>query len=450
MATLSSPGLGSGIDVRSIIDKLMTVEKQPLMKIGTRVVELKAQLSAYGSLKSSVSGFRDAIDKLADLEKFKVFKATSSDDAVATVSASSTAARGVYNIEVLRTAENHRMAAGTTYANADTAIVGTAGDKMNISVGGAAFEVVYGGKTLAGIRDAINSAASNTGVTASILKDDVGFRLSLSSNDTGSAKALTVTYSAADPLALTTLNADRNSSGGFTAADLDASVRLEGQYTITSSSNTLTDTVQGVSIALQKAGTTRIRVDRDTSSVEQSVQSMAKAYSDLVATMNKMRGQVLKSDSAGLGSIESQLRNVLSQESEVDGLFSNAFEIGLSTQKNGQLTLDNKILKSAMEKDYDGLAKLFADPNQGLAKRLRTLADSLLETGSMLDGRSEGINSQIRAEEARKASIEQRLTIVEARLTATYNSLDTVVTRMTGTGNLLIQQLSGMTNLNNR
>lgn len=449
MATLSSPGLGSGIDVRGIIEKLMTVEKQPLMKISTRVVELKAQVSAYGSLKSSVSGFRDAIDKLADLEKFKVFKATSSDEAVASVSASSTAARGVYNIEVLRIAENHRLAAGTTYASTD-AIIGNAGEMMNISVGGSAFDVEIGGKSLAGIRDAINGASANTGVTASILKDDQGYRLSLSSNDTGSAKALTLSYTGSDPFAMTTLNTDRDTSGGFTAADLDAAVRLEGQFTITSSSNTLSETVQGVAITLKKAGTVRIGVERDTSSVDQSAQAFVKAYNDLIATMSKMRSQTLKSDSAGLSTIESQLRSVLSQESSADGLFSNAFEIGLSTQKNGQLSLDSKILKSAMEKDYEGLANFFADGTQGLAKRLRNLADSFLETGALLDGRAQGLNNQIQAEERKKASLEQRLTVVEARLTRTYNSLDTVVSRMTGTGNLLIQQLSGLTNLNAR
>ena len=449
MATLSSPGLGSGIDVRGIIEKLMTVEKQPLMKISTRVVELKAQVSAYGSLKSSVSGFRDAIDKLADLEKFKVFKATSSDEAVASVSASSTAARGVYNIEVLRIAENHRLAAGTTYASTD-AIIGNAGETMNISVGGSAFDVEIGGKSLAGIRDAINGASANTGVTASILKDDQGYRLSLSSNDTGSAKALTLSYTGSDPFAMMTLNTDRDTSGGFTAADLDAAVRLEGQFTITSSSNTLSETVQGVAITLKKAGTVRIGVERDTSSVDQSAQAFVKAYNDLIATMSKMRSQTLKSDSAGLSTIESQLRSVLSQESSADGLFSNAFEIGLSTQKNGQLSLDSKILKSAMEKDYEGLANFFADGTQGLAKRLRNLADSFLETGALLDGRAQGLNNQIQAEERKKASLEQRLTVVEARLTRTYNSLDTVVSRMTGTGNLLIQQLSGLTNLNAR
>ncbi len=447
MATLSSPGLGSGIDVRSIIDKLMTLEKQPLVKLSTRVVELKAQVSAYGALKSSVSGFRDAIDKLADLEKFKVFKATASDEAVATVTASSTAARGVYNLEVVRVAENHRLAAGTTYAGTD-AIIGNAGEMMTIAVGGAAFDVEIGGKSLAGIRDAINGSSANTGVTASILKDDQGYRLSLSSNDTGSAKALTVSYSAADAFALTTLNTDRDASGGFTAADLDASVKLEGQFTITSSSNTLSETVQGVSIKLKKAGTVQVNVDRDTSSVDQSAQAFVKAYNDLIATMSKMRSQTLKSDGAALGSIESQLRNVLSQESQAAGVFTNAFEIGLSTQKNGQLSLDSKIFKSAMEKDYEGLANFFADGTQGLAKRLRNLADGFLETGALLDGRTQGLNNQINREEAKKVALEQRLTLVEARLTATYNSLDSVVTRLTGTGNLLSQQLAGLRNLN--
>jgi len=327
-------------------------------------------------------------------------------------------------------------------------VIGNAGEMMNIAVGGAAFEVEVGGKSLAGIRDAINAATDNTGVTASILKDDQGYRLSLSSNDTGSAKALSISYSAIDPFALTTLNSDRDASGGFTSADLDASVKLEGQFTITSSSNTLSETLQGVSVTLKKAGAVQVNVERDASAVDQSAQDFVKAYNDLISTMSKMRSQTLKSDGAALGSIESQLRNVLSQESKVEGVFSNAFELGLSTQKNGQLSLDSKIFKSAMEKDYDGLANFFADGTQGLAKRLRNLADGFLETGALLDGRTQGLNNQITQEEAKKAALEQRLTVVEARLTATYNSLDSVVANLTATNNLLTQQLAGLRNLN--
>ena len=59
--SLSSPGIGSGLDVQGIVQKLMAVERQPLAKISARVVELKAQVSAYGSLKGAVSSFRDAL-----------------------------------------------------------------------------------------------------------------------------------------------------------------------------------------------------------------------------------------------------------------------------------------------------------------------------------------------------------------------------------------------------
>ena len=199
---LTSQGVGSGLDIKGIIDKLMSVERQPLVKLDTRTVELKAQVSAYGSLKSAVSTFRDAVDKLADIEKFKVYAATSSDKDVLDATASSSAARGVYNIQVNRIAENHRMASATTYADTGTTAIGTAGETMTLGVGGSQFVVAIGGKTMSQIRDSINAAADNSGVTASIIKDNAGFRLSLSSNTTGSAKALSASYSAADPFAL--------------------------------------------------------------------------------------------------------------------------------------------------------------------------------------------------------------------------------------------------------
>lgn len=216
---LSTPGIGSGLDIGGIIDKLMSLERAPVSRIDTRLVELKAQVSAYGSLKSAVSTFRDSLDKLADISKFKAFTATSSAATVVTTSASGSSGKGVYNINVQRLAENHRMAAGTTYADTGSTTIGTAGDTMTIGVGTESFTVDVGGKTLAGIRDAINTASANTGMTASVLKDDAGYRLSLSSNSTGSGKALSVSYSGGDLFALQTLNADRNSSGGFTTAD---------------------------------------------------------------------------------------------------------------------------------------------------------------------------------------------------------------------------------------
>ncbi|MGH8596149.1 MAG: flagellar filament capping protein FliD [Gammaproteobacteria bacterium] len=448
---LSSPGVGSGLDVRGIIEQLMSVERQPLVRLDADKVELKAQLSAYGSLKAAVATFRDAVAKLDDLAKFKVYAASSSDKDVLEASASSAAARGIYNIQINRIAENHRMAAATTLADTGTTIVGAVGDTMTLNVGGGAFTVEIGGKTLSQIRDAINEAGDNAGVTASILKDNVGYRLSIASNDTGAAKALTVSYSGADPFALATLNADRDSSGTFTPADLDASVRLEGLYDITSASNTLSDTIEGVTLTLKQAGTVTVNVSRDTGAVEKSVQEIVKAYSDLVGTMGKMRGQVLKSDSPVLLNIESQLRSILNSRSLADSGFENVFQLGLSTQKNGTLQLDTKVLSSALANDFEGVASLFADPTYGIAVQLETLADSFLETGGALDGRTQGLNDEVRANEDRKLQLEERVRLIEIRYTQQFNSLDRVIAQLTQTGNLVTQQLAllNRSNFNN-
>lgn len=442
---LSTPGVGSGLDIGGIVDKLMSIERAPVSKIDARMVELKAQVSAYGSLKSAVSTFRDAVDKLSDTSKFKVFTATTSKADVLTTSASSTAGKGIYNVNVQRLAENHRMAASTTYADTTTTIIGSGGDTVNISVGSSNFSVAFGGKTLAQVRDAINSASNNAGVTASILKDDAGYRLSLSSNGTGSEKALTLSYSGADPFALNTLNTDRDSSGGFTNADLNAVVTLENTFTVTSSSNTLTDAIEGVSLNLVGTGTSTVKVDRDTGSVSASVQNMTKAYSTLVSLMTKMKGEVLKSDTAAVQTIQEQLRNVLSTNVSTGGAFTNAFQVGVSTQKNGTLSVDTSVLTSAVTNDPESFANLFANADTGLAVRLRTLADSFLATGALLDGRAQGLSSAIQSAQDQKARMEQRLVIVQARLTRQFNSLDSLVSGLTRTGSAVTAQLDLLT-----
>jgi flagellar hook-associated protein 2 len=455
--SLSSPGIGSGLDVQGIVQKLMAVEQQPLSKISARVVELKSQVSAYGSLKGAVSSFRDSLEKLSDIKKFKAFSATSSDTAVLAGTASTEAARGTYSLEVLRLAESHRMAAGTAFTGSAD-VVGSPGDRMQITVGGNSFGIDYGGKSLATTRDEINAASDNTGVTASLIRDDVGYRLTLASNGVGSSSFIQLEYTnagtnIADPFALQSLNTDRDASGAFAAADLNAAVRLEGQYLVTSTSNTLSDAVQGVTLSLKKAGTATVTVDRDTAAVQSSVQAFAKSYSDLVALMTKMRREVLKSDTSALGTMESQMRAVLNSRVEGLGSLTNAFEAGLSTQKNGSLSVDTAMLSKIVAEDFDGLAKLFADPAQGLAKRLYDLADSYLETGGVLDGRSVGLERQVRESENKKTSVQERLKIVEARLLKTYNNLDLVVNRLQGTNSALTSQLEAITGfyrINNR
>lgn len=446
MAGLSSPGIGSGLDINGIITQLMTLERRPLVALQTRQIELKTQVSAYGNLQSALAGFQSAMEALNEPSKFKVFSAVSSETKVLTATAASDAAKGQFSLEVTRIAENHRMATAGAYSETDT--FGLPGDTVTIQVGADAFTVDIGEKTLAGIRDAINAASDNKGVTASLIKDDTGSRLVLSANATGSTSALQLSYSGVDPLALTTLNADRDGSGGFTAADLDAALMLEGLYSVTSASNTVSDVIQGVTLTLKESGTTTLKVDRDTGAVQTAIQSFAKAYNGVVQTIAKLRSQALRGDSAGLINIESQMRAALNTATSVSGKFSLPFQLGISTQRDGTLSVDTTVLGKALETDFDGVAAMFSDAENGLAVRLKRFADGYLGAGGILDGRTESLNAEDRRIEIRKAQIEARLIAREQALVRQYAALDAMVAQMQAMNTSLttaLDQLPGFT-----
>ena len=203
--------------------------------------------------------------------------------------------------------------------------------------------------------------------------------------------------------------------------------------------------VEGVTLNLVAAGTTTVKVDRNTGGIQSSVQAMTKAYSSLISTMAKMKGDVLKTDTSAVSNMESQLRNVLGSDVAVGGSFSNAFQIGISTQKTGTLAVDSTVLNNAINNDPEGFANLFSNATNGLAVRLTQLADSFLATNGVLDGRSQGLDSAIQSANAQKDRLTQRLTLVKVRLTKQYNSLDSLVSGLQRTGTLVTQQLDALT-----
>ncbi|MGE0485462.1 MAG: flagellar filament capping protein FliD [Gammaproteobacteria bacterium] len=438
---LSTPGVGSGLDISTIINQLMAIERQPLIKAGTRQIELEARLSAFGKLKSTISTFDSAMSGLKDADKFKYFKANSSDTDVLSASAGPTAARGRYTVDVVRIAENHRLAAATVFADADTTKVGNAGDKMTITVGSTSFEVEYGDMTLDAIRDAINEAGANQGVTASLLQDDDGYHLTLAADDTGSDNLLGVTYSAADDFGFQTLNNDRDGSGGFNASDLDAVLTLENTFTVTRSSNAIADVIGGVTLTLVAPGAATVTVARDTDKVRGSVNQFIGVYNEVVSTITKLRSEVLSDERASLLSLESQFRAILNTKAGESESFDFLFELGVSTQLDGTLSLDATVFDKAYASDPEGIADMFANADSGLATRLSAFAGELTGSGGMLASRETTINGQIRAATTTRANIEARLARKEASLVEQFSALDALLASLNTTSNFLTTQL---------
>ncbi|MFO1435241.1 MAG: flagellar filament capping protein FliD [Gammaproteobacteria bacterium] len=436
-ANITSLGVGSGLDLNTLVNGLMSVERQPLTALNTKLSSVNADISAMGTLKSALSKFQDSISALADTSAFNVFATNSSDTDVATATASTGAGKGSYSISVTRIAENHRMAAATTFANTDTATVASAGNTMTIGVGSQSFAVNIGGKTLQQARDAINNATDNKGVTASIIHDNVGYRLLLSAKDTGSANFLTVGYSGSDAFALASLNTDRNASGSFTAADLDAVAVIEGTFNVTSSSNTLTDAVQGVSITLKSAGSTTLNVERDDAAIKKSADSFASATSNLFAKLKELRTGSLKSYGAMLRSIESQVRGILTSTANVGGSFSSLSAVGLETQRDGSMTVNSTTFTSALQTDLSGVVKLFTDSSNGLAVRLKTFMTNYVQSGGVLESQTKTLSDKASRLTSQQTKLQAHLDLVENRYIEQYTKLDSVISKLQSSSSYL-------------
>lgn len=453
MATIQAPGIGSGLDVNDIVTKLMEIERQPIDNLTTKKSFVNAQISAYGSLKSKVSDFQTAMSNLNSPEKFQVYQATSGSESVFTSSVSSGAVAGNYNIEVVNLAERDKIA---TKAYTDSSTVVGEGT-LNISIGADSFELTIDGtnNTLAGIRDAINNATDNTGVSATIVTGDDGARLVLSSEETGTDNALRISVTDSDggntdETGLSALAYNPEGGVEFRAAISSAQnalVRIDG-FNVSSSTNTITGAVDGITINAASIGTTTLSVTRDDEKILESVEAFATAFNALRTEINNQRSGQLEADSTLL-SLERQVFDVLNAGSSIDGSsFSYLIEAGVSIDKNGVMGVDSDRINDIMNNDFESFTNLFASENGGFAAKLSNLANGWLETNGLIDSREDGLKTQVEGIDDQILRMEDRLISVEARIRAQFTALDTLVSSLNNTSSFLTQQLASL-NKNN-
>jgi flagellar hook-associated protein 2 len=189
-----------------------------------------------------------------------------------------------------------------------------------------------------------------------------------------------------------------------------------------------------------------VNFERDDEAIGKSVQEFADAFNALRDTINELRKKELKGDFSLTG-IENSLVGVLGTGASLSvGNFSYLAEIGVSLDKNGKLQVDTTRLANAMTVDFSGVANLFADGTQGVAKRLADLADQFTSVDGLVAQREEGLNSRIRSMESQRAQIERRLEMTEARLRAQFTALDSLVAQMQSTSAFLTQRLASLNN----
>jgi len=441
---ISAPGIGSGLDVNSIVNQLMEIERQPLNRLESSKKDLEVQLSAFGQLNSALTTFQSALGDLKTVDAFEVYKAVSSDEGAFTATADSSAATGFVDIQVVSLAEAHKMGS-KAIADQDATTLGRAGDRMTFTVNGEAFTVDGGGMTLSQLRNAINDAPDNTGVSATIISENSGSnRLVLTAAETGNANAINLS-------ATGRLRRDLDLGDINDPAQLDAELLVDGLYTITRSSNTISDAISGITLNLlaETSSDVQLNVSRDTGSVTESVQAVVDAYNELKTTIGNLSGEGndLEADNT-LRSIESQIQSVFNTPpSGSGGGFAYLSEVGVAFQRDGMLSLDSGALQNAIDTDFAGMAELFANDDQGYLFRIDALIGNIVQADGLIDIRQDGLNSRIDRVDQRISDMEYRLELRQQRLLNQFNSLDALMGQLQGTSTFLTQQLAALPNL---
>ncbi len=358
---LTSPGIGSGIDVNSIVTQLMTIEKQPLTLLDTEEASYQSKVSAYGSLQGAMASFQTAMQGLATAASFQSQTATSGDSSVFTAGATSAAAPGNYTVDVGLTAQSQVLAANGLASDQNASSTGT----LQIKVGSGTAQTITidsSNNTLAGVRDAINAA--NTGVTATIVNAGgaTPYKLVLNANATGAANTTVVT----NGLAAGELH-DAVASLAEVRGASDATFEVNG-VAVTSASNTISNVIPGVTLNLLKSGSTTLTVAKDTATAQSAINSFAQAYNQINSTIASLtaynaaskQGGPLLGDSTAQG-LQARIRSMLGQAlTGTGGSFTTLSQIGVSFQKDGSLAVDSTKLAAALSSNYADIPAVFA------------------------------------------------------------------------------------------
>jgi flagellar hook-associated protein 2 len=393
---LSSAGIGSNLDVNSIVSQLMSVEQQPLTALAKKEASYQAKLSGFGTLKSALSQFQTAVSALSDISKFQGVRATPADPTIASVSATATATPGTYALEISKLAQSQKLAAlgqisdsaaisngvisfdfGTILGTVDGA--GKYGVGTTFTSNGSGIKTVAidaSNNSLSGIRDAVNKA--NIGVSATIVNDGGAspYRLAFTVIATGKSNSLKI--SVADDVAggSTNLSAllNHNPAGSQALSETltgqNAEFKIDG-IAISKTTNTVTDVVAGLTLNLAKTNigsTTNITVARDTASILTSVNAFVKSYNDISQTLRDAaaynagtKQAAILNGEATVRTIQTQIRNVLT--APVAGgasAFTLLSQVGVTLQKDGLLAVDSTKLQTAMDSNFSAFAGLFA------------------------------------------------------------------------------------------
>lgn len=437
MASISSPGIGSGLNVNQLVSQLVAAERAPEERRLQRVeTEARADLNAFATLRSALSALRSAHTALTSpAQALPGRRTTVEANAGFTASADGNAAVGRYRIEVAALATAQRQQSAAVAATADLG-----GGSLSFTVAGETFAVSLGGSnTITQVRDAINAATGGRGLAATVVNGDAGSVLVLSAARSGTGNAISVNASGS----IATFTAGLV----VTTPAADAVVRVDG-VSRSAPENRLTDLITGVTLDLTRAAPASVfslDINADPGNVRTALQGFVAAYNTALGALRNAsafnaetrQGGPLLGDAAVRGLVQ-QLRGA------VGDAFGPLSTLGVRGSKDGSLNLDAARLDAALASDPSAVRRLF-DPAQlgSLGQVLgQRLEGAVAANSGTIDQRTRALNDRIRGLDSSRERLDARIDRVEQSLRRQFNALDGLVAQLQTTQSFLTQQLN--------
>lgn len=472
MAAISSTGIGSGLDVNSIVSQLVALEKTPLKTLALKATNAQGQISTFGDIQSQFAALTDVASRISAPDVWGARKASSSNTSAATITALPAASATSFSLDVdqlagLQSVSSAAMAPGTTPGSGTLTLqLGKWGATFTPGATASVDITVAPTDTISAIAIKINSA--NAGVVATVFNDGTNERLLLSSKATGASAGFQVT--SADATLQGLVFDTQNKPGvGMAAAGIpmqygqDAKARING-LAVTSATNTLTDNIPGVTITLAATTTTgygtgseaksplSMRITEDVTPAVKNVSDFVAAYNALNKTLNDSTKYDAATKTAGLFQgdssivgLQNLLRRVIGSPS-LGASSQTLSDVGIERKLDGSLSINTDKLSKAAN-NGTSLQQLFTNNNNdpltnGFSLKLRDLGRGLAGSGGSISSKGKALQGVLDRNTAEQAKVNDRASLFEARLRKQYSALDAQMASLNALNAYVTQQVA--------
>lgn len=456
-AAVTSTGIGSGLDINAIVSSLTTAYGAGQQaQLTSQATSLDSQVSAFGTFTSALDTLQSTLSALENPTQLAGFSATVADKTVASATASATAVAGSYVIAVQNLATPATLTSQPVASSTSTVGTGT----LDITVGGASASVSIDStdNTLAGIAAAINGAANNPGVSASIITGSDGARLVLSGTTTGASNAITVSETdGGTGLASLTYDPTTNYTSNLTQTQAATNANFTiNKFAATSASNVVTSAISGVTLNLAGASatgtTTTLTVSPDTTAAQASITAFVTALNGALSSIQTLTGYDPTTQTAGalqgnatLQSFQNQLENILNQVnssgSSGSGGVSSLSDLGITANTSGTYDTNASTLGNALSSSLSSIGNLLGGKN-GIATQIDSLVTQYTEPGGLLSSINQGLQTGLTNVATQQTQLNAELATYSATLTAQYNAMDAAVAALKETQTYLTAEFN--------